>query len=81
MLVVFRDHAGTLVIGITRLAARRSSLFYLMTVFALSWGTTRARLTRASSSCSFSCSAILFFARRRFRSRRLLARARAPHAC
>lgn len=38
MFVVFRDHAGTLVIGILVCLAT-FVLFYLMTVFALAWGT------------------------------------------
>jgi metabolite-proton symporter len=39
MLVVFRDHSGTLVMGVLASLAT-FVLFYLMTVFALSWGTT-----------------------------------------
>jgi metabolite-proton symporter len=39
MLTVFRNHFGTLVIGILASLAT-FVLFYLMTVFALSWGTT-----------------------------------------
>ena len=39
MLVVFRDHPGTLVLG-TLSSLATFVLFYLMTVFALSWGTT-----------------------------------------
>jgi MFS family permease len=45
MLVVFRDHPGALVKGIlTSLAT--FVLFYLMTVFALSWGTTALGYSR-----------------------------------
>jgi metabolite-proton symporter len=40
MLAVFRDHPGTLVRG-TLASLATFVLFYLMTVFALSWGTTR----------------------------------------
>ena len=39
MVVVFRDHLRTLVIGVLSSLAT-FVLFYLMTVFALSWGTT-----------------------------------------
>jgi MFS family permease len=39
MLVVFRDHFGTLVLG-TMVSLATFVLFYLMTVFALSWGTS-----------------------------------------
>jgi metabolite-proton symporter len=39
MLVVFRDHFTTLVVGVLASLAT-FVLFYLMTVFALSWGTT-----------------------------------------
>src|SRR5688572_31010343 len=39
MVVVFRDHFGTLVVGVLASLAT-FVLFYLMTVFALSWGTT-----------------------------------------
>jgi len=45
MLVVFRDHAGTLVRG-TLISLATFVLFYLMTVFALSWGTTALGFTR-----------------------------------
>jgi metabolite-proton symporter len=45
MLVVFRDHAGTLVTGIMASLAT-FVLFYLMTVFALSWGTTALGYSR-----------------------------------
>src|SRR5258706_6424434 len=39
MLAVFRDHMGTLVAG-TLVSLATFVLFYLMTVFTLSWGTT-----------------------------------------
>ena len=39
MVVVFRDHFGTLIVGVLASLAT-FVLFYLMTVFALSWGTT-----------------------------------------
>src|SRR5688572_2827039 len=45
MLVVFRDHTTTLVSGILASLAT-FVLFYLMTVFALSWGTTALGYTR-----------------------------------
>ena len=39
MLVVFREHSATLIVGVLASLAT-FVLFYLMTVFALSWGTT-----------------------------------------
>jgi MFS family permease len=45
MVVVFRDHFGTLVIG-TLIALATFVLFYLMTVFALAWGTTALGYSR-----------------------------------
>jgi metabolite-proton symporter len=45
MLVVLRDHARTLVVG-TLAALATFVLFYLMTVFALYWGTTALGYTR-----------------------------------
>ncbi len=45
MLVVFRDHPRTLVTGILASLAT-FVLFYLMTVFALSWGTTALGYSR-----------------------------------
>src|SRR5689334_4982328 len=47
MAVVFRDHFGTLVMGILSSLAT-FVLFYLMTVFALSWGTTALHYSRAT---------------------------------
>ena len=45
MLVVFRDHSRTLLAGIL-LCVATFVLFYLMTVFALSWGTTALGFSR-----------------------------------
>ncbi len=45
MLAVFRSHLGTLVIG-TLIGLSVYVNFYLMTVFALSWGTSRLGFTR-----------------------------------
>ena len=45
MLVVFRDHPGPLLIG-TLASLATFVLFYLMTVFALSWGTTALGYSR-----------------------------------
>jgi metabolite-proton symporter len=45
MLVVFRDHPGTLIAGIL-VSLATFVLFYLMTVFSLSWGTTELGYTR-----------------------------------
>jgi metabolite-proton symporter len=47
MLVVFRDHAKTLVIGVL-VSLATFVLFYLMTVFALSWGTAALGYSRES---------------------------------
>lgn len=47
MIVVLRDHPGTLVTGILASLAT-FVLFYLMTVFALSWGTTALQYSRAT---------------------------------
>jgi len=47
MIVVLRDHPGTLVKGILASLAT-FVLFYLMTVFALSWGTTALHYSRAT---------------------------------
>src|SRR5207249_3622476 len=43
--VVFRDYPAQLVLG-TMMALATFVLFYLMTVFALSWGTTALGYTR-----------------------------------
>ena len=45
MLVVFRNHPGALVIG-SLVSLATFVLFYLMTVFALSWGTTALGYSR-----------------------------------
>jgi metabolite-proton symporter len=45
MVVVLRDHPGTVLIG-TLASLATFVLFYLMTVFALSWGTTQLGFTR-----------------------------------
>jgi MFS family permease len=47
MVVVFRDYPRTLVMGILSSLAT-FVLFYLMTVFALSWGTTALHYSRAT---------------------------------
>ena len=47
MVVVLRDYAGTLVKGILASLAT-FVLFYLMTVFALSWGTNQLHYSRAT---------------------------------
>ena len=45
MLVVFRDHLGTLVLGVL-ISLTAFVILYLMTVFALSWGTSALKFTR-----------------------------------
>jgi metabolite-proton symporter len=45
MLVVLREYPGTLVIGVL-VSLATFVLFYLMTVFALSWGTTALKYSR-----------------------------------
>jgi metabolite-proton symporter len=45
MIVVFRDHSKTLIVGIM-ICLATFVLFYLMTVFALSWGTTALGYSR-----------------------------------
>jgi metabolite-proton symporter len=47
MAVVFRDHRATLLAGIL-VSLATFVLFYLMTVFALSWGTTALHYSRAT---------------------------------
>ena len=47
MKVVFRDHFGTVIKGIL-VSLATFVLFYLMTVFALSWGTTALHYERAT---------------------------------
>jgi metabolite-proton symporter len=60
MLVVFRDHLGTLVIG-TMASLTTFVLFYLMTVFALSWGTSALGYNR-DQFLIIQLFGILFFA-------------------
>lgn len=60
MLAVFRHHARALVAGIL-VSLATFVLFYLMTVFALSWGTTALHYTRASFLI-IQLVGILFFA-------------------
>ena len=45
LLAVFRDHARSLVLG-TMIAVATFVLFYLLTVFCLSWGTSKLGYTR-----------------------------------
>jgi metabolite-proton symporter len=47
MAIVFRDHTGMLIKGIL-VSLATFVLFYLMTVFALSWGTTALKYSRAT---------------------------------
>ena len=60
MLEVFRDYPGTLVVGIMSSLAT-FVLFYLMTVFALSWGTTALGYSR-EKFLLMQLFGILFFA-------------------
>jgi metabolite-proton symporter len=60
MVVVLRDYTGTLVKGILASLAT-FVLFYLMTVFALSWGTNQLHYTRATFLI-IQLVGILFFA-------------------
>jgi metabolite-proton symporter len=60
MLTVFRDHTGTLFVG-TLTAITTFVLFYLMTVFALSWGTTALGYSR-QKFLVMQLFAIVFFA-------------------
>src|SRR5438876_1759076 len=60
MLVVFRDHAGTLFLGVL-VSLSAFVVFYLMTVFALSWGTSALGYTR-EQFLVIQLFAILFFA-------------------
>jgi metabolite-proton symporter len=60
MLVVFRDHLGTLVVG-TMASLTTFVLFYLMTVFALSWGTSALGYNR-DEFLIIQLFGILFFA-------------------
>jgi metabolite-proton symporter len=60
MLTVFREHAKTLFLG-TLTAITTFVLFYLMTVFALSWGTTTLGYSR-QKFLVMQLFAVLFFA-------------------
>jgi metabolite-proton symporter len=60
MVVVFREHFGTLVIG-TMASLATFVLFYLMTVFALSWGTSALGYNR-DQFLIIQLFGILFFA-------------------
>src|SRR6204780_4960437 len=60
MLTVFRDHTGALIIG-TMLSLATFVLFYLMTVFALSWGTTALGYSR-EKFLVMQLSGMIFFA-------------------
>jgi metabolite-proton symporter len=60
MLTVFRDHPRTLLVG-TMASLATFVLFYLMTVFALSWGTTALAYSRGKFLI-MQLFSILFFA-------------------
>jgi metabolite-proton symporter len=60
MLTVFRDHPGTLVVGVL-VSLTTFVIFYLMTVFALSWGTRALGYTR-EQFLLIQLFGILFFA-------------------
>ena len=60
MVIVLRDHPGTVVLGIL-ISLTAFVSFYLMTVFALSWGTTALGYTR-EKFLFMQLFAILFFA-------------------
>jgi metabolite-proton symporter len=60
MVVVFRDHLKTLVVG-TMISLATFVLFYLMTVFALAWGTTALGYSR-EQFLLMQLFGILFFA-------------------
>jgi metabolite-proton symporter len=60
MLTVFRDHSRTLVLGIL-VSLSAFVLFYFMTVFALSWGTSALGYSR-DTFLRLQLIAILFFA-------------------
>src|SRR5207249_4345990 len=60
MLVVFQKHAGTLVLGVL-VSLTAFVIFYLMTVFALSWGTNALGYSR-EKFLVMQLFAILFFA-------------------
>jgi metabolite-proton symporter len=60
MMVVFRDHSGTLVMGVL-ISISAFVIFYLMTVFSLSWATTALKYSR-ESFLIIQLFGILFFA-------------------
>src|SRR5580693_4215072 len=60
MLTVFREHPGTVIVG-TLVALATFVLFYLMTVFALSWGTTALGYSR-QKFLMMQLFAVIFFA-------------------
>jgi metabolite-proton symporter len=60
VVTVWRDHRRVLVLG-TLIALATFVLFYLMTVFALSWGTTALKFTR-KDFLILQLFAVLFFA-------------------
>ena len=60
MLVVFRDHPGTLLVG-TLASLATFVLFYLMTVFSLSWGTTALGYSRGKFLVMQLFNGIVFF--------------------
>jgi metabolite-proton symporter len=60
MLTVFREHPGTLVVGVL-VSLTTFVIFYLMTVFALSWGTRALGYTR-EQFLLIQLFGILFFA-------------------
>jgi len=59
MLVVFRDHSWTLVVGVM-ICLSAFVLFYLMTVFALSWGTAALGYSREKFLLLQMVSVVLF---------------------
>ena len=61
MLTVFREHPGTALVGNALVALATFVIFYLMTVFALSWGTTALGYGR-EKFLVMQLFAILFFA-------------------
>ena len=60
VLVVFRDHFGTLILG-TMISIIAYTLFYMHSVFSLSWGTSKLGYTR-NEFLVMQLFAILFFA-------------------
>jgi MFS family permease len=59
MLVVFRDHARTVVLG-TLISLATFVVFYLMTVFTLSWGTTALGFSREQFLLMQLCGVVFF---------------------